>query len=155
MSRGYKRKRLRPLARDVGSIVLAKLTNYLMVDGKKCVASKLLSNSLNCIRRALAINPIKVLYEALDNITPFSEVRSKKVGGVSYQVPIDVPSERRLSLALKWLVASARRRKEANMWARLAQEIIDSALAHSLTCRKSRTLRELVFANQAFAHLGW
>ncbi|AUG91617.1 30S ribosomal protein S7 [Candidatus Hodgkinia cicadicola] len=155
MSRRYKSKRLRPSARDVGSIVLAKLTNYLMVDGKKCVASKLLSNALNCVGRALAINPIKVLYEALDNITPFSEVRSKKVGGVSYQVPIDVPSERRLSLALKWLVASARRRKEANMWARLAQEIIDSALAHSLTCKKSQTVRELVFANQAFAHLGW
>ncbi|AUG34157.1 30S ribosomal protein S7 [Candidatus Hodgkinia cicadicola] len=155
MSRKYKSKRLRPLARDAGSIVLAKLTNYLMVDGKKCVASKLLSNSLNCVGRTLAINPIKVLYEALDNITPFSEVRSKKVGGVSYQVPIDVPSERRLSLALKWLVASARRRKEANMWARLAQEIIDSALAHSSTCKKSQTVRALVFANQAFAHLGW
>lgn len=101
MSRRYKSKRLRPLARDVGSMVLAKLTNYLMVDGKKCVASRLLCSSLDCIRRTLAINPIKVLYEALDNIAPFSEVRSKKVGGVSYQVPIDVPSERRLSLALK------------------------------------------------------
>ncbi|AUG91382.1 30S ribosomal protein S7 [Candidatus Hodgkinia cicadicola] len=155
MSGRYKSERLRPLARDVGSVVLAKLTNYLMVDGEKCVASKLLSNSLNCIRRALAISSIKGLYEALGNITPFSEVRPKKVGGVCYQPPIDAPSERRLSLALKWLVASAGRRKEANMWARLAQEIIDSALAHSLACKRSRTARELAFANQAFAHLGW
>ncbi|AIC63811.1 30S ribosomal protein S7 [Candidatus Hodgkinia cicadicola] len=155
MSRRYKSKRLRPQAHDIGSVVLAKLTNYLMVDGKKCVASKLLCNSLSFIRHALAVNPIKVLYEALDNVTPFSEVRSKKVGGVSYQVPIDVPSDRRLSLALKWLVASARHRKEANMWVRLAREIIDSALAHSSTCRRSQTLRELVLANQAFAHLGW
>ncbi len=115
MSRRYKRRRSRPPDCDVGSVVLAKLTNYLMIDGKKRVASKVLYNALNRVAQALAINPIKVLYEAINSIMPFSEVRARKVGGVSYQVPIDVSSERRLSLALKWLVASAKRRKEANM----------------------------------------
>ncbi|XXM93264.1 MAG: 30S ribosomal protein S7 [Candidatus Hodgkinia cicadicola] len=155
MSRRRKAKRSRPVCYDTDDMVLSKLTNCVMMDGKKHVALKILCNALDCVKREFAANPIKVLYEALDNIAPYSEVRSKKVGGVSYRVPVDVPSERRLSLALKWLVASARLRKEANMWARLAHEIIDTALRRSSACKKAQTVRELVFANQAFSHLGW
>ncbi|XXM93474.1 30S ribosomal protein S7 [Candidatus Hodgkinia cicadicola] len=96
-----------------------------------------------------------MLYGALDNITPYVEVRNKKVGGVSYRIPVDVPSERKLSLSLKWLVEGARLRREAGTWLRLACEIIDSVLSRSSSYKKKQTACELVCANQAFSHLGW
>ncbi|XXM93594.1 30S ribosomal protein S7 [Candidatus Hodgkinia cicadicola] len=134
---------------------MAKLVNCLMLDGKKSVASKVLTKALEYIELKLDVSPVKVLYEALDNITPYVEVRTKKVGGVSYRVPVDVPSERRLSLSLKWLVEGARLRREAGMWLRLAWEIIDSVLRRSSSYKKKQTVCELVCANQAFSHLGW
>ncbi|XXM90090.1 30S ribosomal protein S7 [Candidatus Hodgkinia cicadicola] len=155
MGRRYKLIKAREPGGGIGNVVLAKLTNYLMLHGKKSVALKVLNKALNYIARELACNPMKILYEALDNITPYSEVRSKKVGGVSYRVPVDLTSERRLSIALKWLVASARLRKEANTWMRLAREIVDAALMQGIAYRRFLTARDLVLANQAFSHLGW
>ncbi|XXN13736.1 MAG: 30S ribosomal protein S7 [Candidatus Hodgkinia cicadicola] len=155
MSRKRRAKRPQLLCSGSDNAVLAKLTNYLMISGNKNIASKILYNALVLIEYELLVNPVKVLYEALDNIAPYSEVRSKKVGGVSYQVPVDLPSERRLSLALKWLVSSARRRKEATMWVRLAREIIESVSMVSTAYKKGQAVRELVCANQAFSHLGW
>ncbi|XXN19699.1 MAG: hypothetical protein AAJB65_00580 [Candidatus Hodgkinia cicadicola] len=155
MSRRYKCRRARRFGASESDIIITKLTNYLMIDGKKRVASKTLLKAMNFIEQKTNVAAAKVLYEALDIITPYSEVRSKKVGGVSYRVPIDITSERRLSLSLKWLVSSAKLRKEAKMWTRLAQEILDTVSMLSTTYKKSQTMRDLVFANQAFSHLGW
>ncbi|ATY93558.1 30S ribosomal protein S7 [Candidatus Hodgkinia cicadicola] len=155
MSRRYKLRRTRRLNTRDSDVIVAKLVNYLMISGKKRAALKTFDKALNFIKTRTKGSPVKALYEALSIITPYSEVRSKKVGGVSYQVPVDITSERRLSLSLKWLVTSAKSRKEANMWMRLAQEIIDTVKLSSATYKKSQALQELVFANQAFSHLGW
>lgn len=135
--------------------VVSKLTNCVMMRGEKRVAARLVYKALAHIQAVVGVGALKTLFEAVDNVTPYMEVRSVKVGGVSYQIPIDVAPKRRLGLAIRWIVAAARRRREAPMWAKLAGELVDSALGRSEACRKREAVRQLVDANQAFSHMGW
>ncbi len=96
-------------------MVINKLVNCVMLKGKKSVAAKLVRNALEYIESEMGVSAFKTLCEAVDNVTPYMEVRALKVGGVSYQVPIDVTADRRLGLAIRWLVSAARRRREASM----------------------------------------
>lgn len=156
MPRSYSHKRRnRIFSPSTKCIVLSKLVNCIMLKGKKLIAIKLLKKALDYIQYEIGVNPVRTLYEAVDNITPHVEVRTMKVGGVSYQIPIDVSSSRRLGLALRWLVSASRQRREANMWAKLAWEIIESALRRSASYKKKESVHALAKANQAFAHMGW
>ncbi|PIM94916.1 30S ribosomal protein S7 [Candidatus Hodgkinia cicadicola] len=117
-------------------LMLSKLTNYIMRDGKKRMAMLILKKSLDYINKRLHINPLKVLYEAIDNVTPYIEVRNMRIGGVSYQIPIDIPVNRRLGLGLRWMVDAAKQRREVTAWLRLAWEIIDSVLRKSSSSKQ-------------------
>ncbi|PIM96815.1 30S ribosomal protein S7 [Candidatus Hodgkinia cicadicola] len=136
-------------------LMLSKLTNYIMRDGKKRMAMLILKKSLDYINKRLHINPLKVLYEAIDNVTPYIEVRNMRIGGVSYQIPIDIPVNRRLGLGLRWMVDAAKQRREVTAWLRLAWEIIDSVLRKSSSFRRKETIHNLAKNNQAFTHMGW
>ncbi|PIM95116.1 30S ribosomal protein S7 [Candidatus Hodgkinia cicadicola] len=104
--------------------MISKLINYIMRDGKKRMAMLILKKSLDYINDKLHINPLKVLYEAINNVIPYIEVRNMKIGSVSYQIPIDIPANRRLGLGLRWMVNTAKQHREATSWLRLAWEII-------------------------------
>ncbi|PIM95837.1 30S ribosomal protein S7 [Candidatus Hodgkinia cicadicola] len=136
-------------------LMLSKLINYIMRDGKKRMAMLILKKSLDYINDRLHINPLKVLYEAVDNVTPYIEVRNMRIGGVSYQIPIDIPVDRRLGLGLRWMVDAAKQRREVTAWLRLAWEIIDSVLRKSSSFKRRETMHNLAKNNQAFAHMGW
>ncbi len=126
-----------------------------MRDGKKRMAMLILKKSLDYINDKLHINPLKVLYEAIDNVTPYIEVRNMRIGGVSYQIPIDIPANRRLGLGLRWMVNAAKQRREATSWLKLAWEIIDTVLRKSSSFKQRETMHNLAKDNQAFAHMGW
>ncbi|PIM94795.1 30S ribosomal protein S7 [Candidatus Hodgkinia cicadicola] len=136
-------------------LLLSKLINYIMRDGKKRMAMLILKKSLDYINDKLHINPLKVLYEAIDNVTPYIEVRNMRIGGVSYQIPIDIPANRRLGLGLRWMVNAAKQRREATSWLKLAWEIIDTVLRKSSSFKQRETMHNLAKDNQAFAHMGW
>ncbi len=126
-----------------------------MRDGKKRMAMLILKKSLDYINDKLHINPLKVLYEAIDNVTPYIEVRNMRIGGISYQIPIDIPANRRLGLGLRWMVNAAKQRREATSWLRLAWEIIDTVLRKSSSFKLREAMHNLAKDNQAFAHMGW
>ncbi|PIM95054.1 30S ribosomal protein S7 [Candidatus Hodgkinia cicadicola] len=136
-------------------LLLSKLINYIMRDGKKRMAMLILKKSLDYINDKLHINPLKVLYEAIDNVTPYIEIRNMRIGGVSYQIPIDIPANRRLGLGLRWMVNAAKQRREATSWLKLAWEIIDTVLRKSSSFKQRETMHNLAKDNQAFAHMGW
>ncbi|KON71422.1 30S ribosomal protein S7 [Candidatus Hodgkinia cicadicola] len=135
--------------------ILSKLINCIMWDGKKHMAMLVLKKSLDYINYRLHINPLKVLYEAIDNVTPYIEIRNMGVGDVSYQLLIDIPSDRRLELALKWMVDAAKQRREVTLWLRLAWEIIDTVLRKTSSCKRRETMYNMAKNNQTFTHMGW
>ncbi|MGP1921854.1 MAG: small ribosomal subunit protein uS7 [Candidatus Hodgkinia cicadicola] len=155
MSRRKVRQTSRLKARVPGCIIINKLINCVMKCGKKKTATKLVRKALGFIEYEIGVSAIKTLHEAIDNVTPYTEVRQIKVGGVSYSIPVDVTSKRRLGLAIRWIVISARRRREVRMWIKLAWELIDSALRRSEAWKRRESLHSSAVANQAFAHLGW
>ncbi|PIM95568.1 30S ribosomal protein S7 [Candidatus Hodgkinia cicadicola] len=136
-------------------LILSRMINYIMEDGEKRLAMSILRKSLDYINNKFKINPLKVLYEAIDNVVPYIEVRSMKVRGSSYQIPIDIPANRRLGLGLRWLVDSAKQWRETTAWLRLAWEIIDSVLRRSVSYRRRDVIHNLAKNNQSFAHMGW
>ncbi|MGP1918417.1 MAG: 30S ribosomal protein S7, partial [Candidatus Hodgkinia cicadicola] len=138
-----------------GCLIINKLINCVMKCGKKKTATKLVRKALGFIEYEMGANAIKTLHEAVDNVTPYMEVRQIKVGGVSYLIPVDVTSKRRLGLAIRWIVFFARRRREIRMWIKLAWELVDSALRRSEAWKKKESTHSLALANQTFAHLGW
>ncbi|PIM95463.1 30S ribosomal protein S7 [Candidatus Hodgkinia cicadicola] len=134
--------------------ILSKLINCIMRDGKKHMAMLILKKSLDYINYRLHINPLKVLYEAIDNVIPYIEIRNMRVGGVSYQILIDIPSDRRLELALKLMVDTAKQRREVTSWLRLAWEIIDTVLRKSSSFKRRETMYNMANNNQMFTHMG-
>ncbi|PIM95243.1 30S ribosomal protein S7 [Candidatus Hodgkinia cicadicola] len=133
--------------------ILSKLINCIMRDGKKHMAMLILKKSLDYINYRLHINPLKVLYEAIDNVIPYIEIRNMRVGGVSYQILIDIPSDRRLELALKLMVDTAKQRREVTSWLRLAWEIIDTVLRKSSSFKRRETMYNMANNNQMFTHM--
>ena len=138
-----------------GDRVLTKFMNNLMVDGKKSVAERIVYNALDRVQGKLKREPIEVFHEALDNVKPSVEVRSRRVGGATYQVPVEVRPERAQALAIRWLIASARNRAEKTMSARLSAELIEASNNRGNAVKKREDTHKMAEANRAFSHYRW
>lgn len=137
------------------SKLVTRLINRLMVDGKRGKASTILYDAFDIIQEKTGNEPMEVFEQALKNLMPVLEVRSRRVGGSNYQVPIEVRPERRTTLALRWLVNYARLRGETTMHERLAHEIMDAANNTGAAVRRREEVHQMAEANKAFAHYRW
>jgi small subunit ribosomal protein S7 len=137
------------------SKLVTKLINNIMLDGKKNTAQKILYGAFERVEKMTERNPLEVFEEALDNIMPTFEVRSRRIGGQNYQVPVEVRPERRYTLGLRWLTQYARLRSEKTMEERLAKEIVDAAQGTGASVKKKEDTHRMAEANKAFAHYRW
>ncbi len=137
------------------SKVITKLTNQIMLDGKKGPAQKIVYKAFNQIQERTNENPMDVFNKALENITPSLEVKTRRVGGANYQVPVEVRSDRAQALALRWLITAARNRSGKSMAEKLANEIIDASNETGAAFKKKEDTHKMAEANKAFAHYRW
>ena len=135
-----------------GDITLAKFMNHVMVSGKKSVAERIVYGALDLVEQRLKKSPVEVFQEALDNVAPMVEVKSRRVGGATYQVPVEVRPSRRTALAMRWLVDHARERGEKSMPQRLAGELIDAVQGKGGAVKKREDVHRMAEANKAFSH---
>jgi small subunit ribosomal protein S7 len=138
-----------------GDRVLTKFMNNLMIDGKKSVAETIVYNAMERVERKIKRAPIEVFHEALENIKPSVEVRSRRVGGATYQVPVEVRPERREALAIRWLIIASRKRNENTMEERLAGELVDAVQSRGTAVKKREDTHKMADANKAFSHYRW
>ncbi|WP_395541831.1 30S ribosomal protein S7 [Neotabrizicola sp. sgz301269] len=138
-----------------GDRVISKFMNNLMLDGKKSVAESIVYGALERVQGRLKREPVALFHEALDNVKPSVEVRSRRVGGATYQVPVEVRSERREALAIRWLITAARKRNENTMEERLAAELADAANNRGTAVKKREDTHKMADANKAFSHYRW
>ena len=138
-----------------GDKILTKFMNNLMIDGKKSVAESIVYNALERVQTRLKRAPIEAFHEALDNVKPSVEVRSRRVGGATYQVPVEVRTERREALAIRWLIIAARKRNENTMEERLAAELSDAVNNRGTAVKKREDTHKMADANKAFSHYRW
>jgi len=138
-----------------GDLVVTKFMNAIMYDGKKSVAETIVYGALEQIRSKTKQEPVIVFKQALDNVAPHLEVRSRRVGGATYQVPVDVRPERRQALAIRWLIGAARNRNESTMVDRLSGELLDAANNRGTAVKKREDTHKMAEANRAFAHYRW
>ncbi len=138
-----------------GNITLTKFMNYLMIDGKKSVAERVVYSSFEIMSKKLKRDPLEVFVEALDNLKPHLEVRSRRVGGATYQVPVEVRPARAQALALRWLVNATRARKEKTMEEKISNEIMDILNKRGSAMKKREDTHKMAEANKAFAHFRW
>ena len=135
-----------------GSKILAKFMNHVMVDGKKSIAEKIVYGALDIVSERSGSDPLEVFEAALEAIAPMVEVKSRRVGGATYQVPVEVRAERRSALAMRWLVEHSRARGEKSMVLRLAGEITDAAEGRGSAVKKREDVHRMAEANRAFSH---
>ena len=138
-----------------GDIVLTKFMNTMMYDGKKSAAERIAYGALDIIQKKTSQEPIKFFHEALNNIKPSVEVRSRRVGGATYQVPTEVRPQRQLALAIRWLIEASRGRKEKTMNERVAGELMDAANGRGGAVTKRENTHKMADANKAFSHYRW
>jgi small subunit ribosomal protein S7 len=138
-----------------GDRVVTKFMNNLMHDGKKSVAERIVYGALGRVEGKLKREPVEAFHEALDNVKPSVEVRSRRVGGATYQVPVEVRPERREALAIRWLIAAARGRNEHTMEERLAAELLDAVNNRGTAVKKREDTHKMAEANKAFSHYRW
>ncbi|MFD2175655.1 30S ribosomal protein S7 [Rhodobacter lacus] len=138
-----------------GDRVLTKFMNNLMIDGKKSVAERIVYNALERIEARAKRAPVEVFHEALDNVKPAVEVRSRRVGGATYQVPVEVRPTRREALAIRWLITAAKNRNENTMEERLAGELLDAMNSRGSAVKKREDTHKMADANKAFSHYRW
>ena len=138
-----------------GDTVLSKFMNSVMLDGKKSVAENIVYGALESVEARAKKEPIGVFHEALANIRPNIEVRSRRVGGATYQVPVEVRVERAQALAIRWLISAARGRAETTMSARLSGELMDAANNRGNAVKKREDTHRMAEANRAFSHYRW
>ena len=136
-------------------LVLTKFTNCLMFHGKKSAAEQILYGALDLIKNKSGGDPLKVFHEAIDNVKPAVEVRSRRVGGATYQVPVEVRAERRQALAIRWIVEIARKRSENTMVERLCSELLDASNSRGSAVKKREDTHRMAEANKAFSHYRW
>ncbi len=138
-----------------GDLVLAKFINSVMKDGKKATAEQIVYGALDRISAKVGGDPVKVFHEALTNVKPAIEVRSRRVGGATYQVPVEVRTDRRQALAIRWLIEFARKRSETTMVDRLSGELLDAANNRGGAVKKREDTHRMADANKAFSHYRW
>jgi len=152
--RAAEKREAMPDARH-GDRVVAKFMSVLMYDGKKSVAEHIVYGAFENIHKRTSQDPVKVFHDALSNVKPDIEVRSRRVGGATYQVPVEVRPARRVSLGMRWIVLHARTRPEKSMVERLAGEINDAANNRGAAIKKREDTHRMAEANKAFAHYRW
>ena len=138
-----------------GDLVVSKFMNNLMYEGKKSVAEQIVYSALETIEAKSRREPVGVFHDALANVRPGIEVRSRRVGGATYQVPVEVRPERSQALAIRWLIASARKRSEHTMAQRLSGELLDAANNRGAAVKKREDSHRMAEANRAFSHYRW
>ena len=154
-------RRRRPEKREIlpdprfGDVVLSKFMNSVMLDGKKSVAEGIVYGALDNVETRLKKDPRVTLKRALDNVKPALEVRSRRVGGATYQVPVEVRAERAQALAIRWLISAARARSEKTMAARLSGELMDASQNRGNAVKKREDTHRMAEANRAFSHYRW
>ncbi len=148
---------VRPINPDpkYDSKLVARFIRSIMRDGKKSTAEKLLYNAFDVIETKAKDSPLKMFEQALDNVRPMVEVKSRRVGGSTYQVPTDIRSSRRTALAMRWLIGFARKRSEKGMASKLAGEFLDAANNRGSAVKKKEDTHKMAEANKAFAHFRW
>ena len=137
------------------SVLVAQLINRIMTQGKKSVSEKIVYEALNIIGQKEAVDPVAMLQKAVENVRPLLEVRSRRVGGATYQVPVEVKTRRSRTLAVRWIVTFSRTRREKTMSERLAGEVMDAAERTGQSVKKKEDLHRMAEANKAFAHYRW
>jgi small subunit ribosomal protein S7 len=154
MSRGTSHIRTRNIEPDIRykSATVAKFINYIMLDGKKSVATTVCYKTFELIDKAMGANPVDVFETALRNASPVLEVKGKRVGGANYQIPFEVPRVRRQTLAMKWMIKSARDKQGKSMAEFLSQEIMDAYNHQGAAIKKKDEMHRMAEANKAFAH---
>ncbi|MCB4205128.1 30S ribosomal protein S7 [Deferribacterales bacterium Es71-Z0220] len=138
-----------------GEVLVTKFINSLMYDGKKSVAEKIFYSALEIIKNKTQEEGIEVFKKAIDNVKPLLEVKSRRVGGATYQVPIEVRADRKQALAIRWIINASRARKEKTMDERLAGEFMDAAANKGASVKKREDTHKMAEANKAFAHFRW
>ena len=138
-----------------GDQVLSKFMNSVMLDGKKSTAEGIVYGALETVETRAKKDPIQVFHDALNNIKPGIEVRSRRVGGATYQVPVEVRAERAQALAIRWLITAARKRSENTMSARLSGELLDASNNRGNAVKKREDTHKMAEANRAFSHYRW
>jgi small subunit ribosomal protein S7 len=138
-----------------GDVVLTKFTNSLMLKGKKSVAERIVYDAFDIMEKKTGQDPLKMFHEAIDNVRPAVEVRSRRVGGATYQVPIEVRHDRRQALAIRWIVELSRKRSENTMTERLSGELMDAANNRGAAVKKREDTHRMAEANKAFSHYRW
>ena len=154
-------RRRRPEKREIlpdprfGDQVLTKFMNLVMYEGKKSVAETIVYSARDVVEQRAKRDPLGVFHDALANVRPLVEVRSRRVGGATYQVPVEVRPERSQALAIRWLIASARNRPEKTMSARLSAELMEAANNRGAAVKKREDTHKMAEANRAFSHYRW
>ncbi len=138
-----------------GSEMLARFINMVMQSGKKSVAERIIYGALDQIQERGNSDPVEMLDKALDNVRPMVEVKSRRVGGATYQVPVEVRASRRTTLAMRWVIDAARKRGEKSMALRLAGELMDASESRGSAVKKKEDTHRMADANKAFAHYRW
>ncbi|HLV01754.1 MAG TPA: 30S ribosomal protein S7 [Acidobacteriota bacterium] len=138
-----------------GSELISRLINKLMLDGEKSVAERIVSDAMNLIEQRTGEDPMRIFKQAIENVRPFMETKSRRVGGSTYQVPVEVNPRRRTALGLRWVALAARDRSEKTMAERLAGELLDAANNRGGAVRKKEDVHRMAEANKAFAHYRW
>lgn len=138
-----------------GDLVIAKFMNCLMMEGKKSVAEAIVYGALDKIQNKTGQDPQAVFHNALENVKPSLEVRSRRVGGATYQVPVEVRTERRQALAIRWLIDYSNKRSETTMVDRLSSELLDAANNRGASVKKREDTHRMAEANKAFSHYRW
>ena len=154
-------RRRRPEKREIlpdpkfGDEVLSKFMNSVMLDGKKSVAEGIVYGALDNVEARMKVEPLRVFHDALNNVKPAIEVRSRRVGGATYQVPVEVRTERAQALAIRWLISAARARAEKTMSGRLSGELMDASQNRGNAVKKREDTHRMAEANRAFSHYRW
>ncbi len=154
-------RRYRPSKRETkpdtkySNVLVTKFISKLMKGGKKSLAAGILYNSLDIIEERMKKNPLEVFEQAINNASPVLEVKPRRVGGATYQIPMEVPADRQISLAMRWLVQSASSRSGKSMAEKLASELMDAAQGTGATIKKKDDTHKMAEANKAFAHYRW
>jgi small subunit ribosomal protein S7 len=138
-----------------GDMVLAKFINIIMRSGKKSIAEKIVYGALNEINDKGNIEPLEIFNKALENIKPAVEVKSRRVGGATYQIPVEVKTARSMTLAMRWIVGAAKNRNEKDMGSRLAGELLDASENRGTAIKKREDVHRMAEANKAFSHFRW
>lgn len=155
MIQAEKIKKMTPIDSGYDNTVVLKFINHVMKKGKKTIARKIVHRAFDIIKEKTKKDPLEVFERALENATPLLEVKSKRVGGATYQVPREVKKERGLTLAMRWIIMAAKSKKGKAMSEKLAEELISASQGEGAAIKKKRDTHQMAEANRAFAHFAW